>query len=93
MEKKFRFAFFLTDCEDTPIEHLSLSTRARNALLQNKVKTIGDVVENWDRLGHLKNLGITSLKEIKAAMFAYNLERIWDNDDRLNRFTESLEVV
>lgn len=77
---------------NAPVAQLDISTRAANAFGRSGIRTIGQLIERWDELGNIKNLGDKTVKEIRAALFAANLDRIWDNDELLSRFAETLEV-
>ncbi len=58
-----------------PISDLELSVRARNCLDSANIKTIGELVSlSEQEVMNLKNLGKTSLTEIKAKLIAMELE-------------------
>ena len=53
----------------TPIEDLSLTARTANALLNNGIKTIGDLVTLGEvELRELKGFGSKALDEVKDKM-------------------------
>lgn len=57
-----------------PIESLKLSNRPKNCLKENKIETIGQLVEKTEQeLRMLRNLGEKSLEEIKQKLKEYNL--------------------
>lgn len=58
----------------TPIKMLHLDNRSSNALQRAKVYTLGDILERWDALEEVGNMGEKSVKTTKAAVFAYLCE-------------------
>jgi len=50
--------------EEITVEELGLSTRATNALLNNDIKTVADIIKFKQDLPHLKGLGAKALEEI-----------------------------
>jgi len=50
--------------EEISVEELGLSTRATNALINNEIKTVSDIVKFKKDLPHLKGLGAKALEEI-----------------------------
>ncbi|MCX7715906.1 MAG: DNA-directed RNA polymerase subunit alpha [Endomicrobia bacterium] len=57
-----------------PIENLGLSNRPKNCLKENKIETIGQLVQKTeDELRSLRNLGEKSLQEIKQKLKENNL--------------------
>ena len=90
----FRFKLFMDEeFSNMPIAELALDNRSDHALKHAKIFTVGQLVENWYTLMDIHNLGQLSVKKIRAAIFAENIKRIWDNDEKLHEFAESLEVV
>lgn len=68
----------------TPIEELFLSMRAFNILKTNGLNTIGDIVRYQEhQLLSFKNLGRTSLNEIKKIIEGYGLHFGFDVDKYL----------
>lgn len=58
-----------------PVTDLNLSVRARKCMNRLNIETIGDLVrKTQDELLECKNFGVTSLKEIREKMTAYNLK-------------------
>lgn len=70
--------------EDTPIVRLALSPSAHNALQRVGIKTVGQIMDNWDRLTQMPakvargcvgtkkaSLGAVKAKEIHACVFAF----------------------
>lgn len=89
--KKFRWVMFLNEQdEQTPVCYLQLGARASNALMRSGIKTIGEVVDQWDTLFKIRSLGAQSEAEVKAAVFAWNMDKIWHREDLLERFAELL---
>jgi DNA-directed RNA polymerase subunit alpha len=65
----------------TPIEDIGLTVRTFNALKQNGLNTIGDVVRyNENQLLSFRNFGRTALNEIKSAIESYGLYFGFDVD-------------
>jgi hypothetical protein len=57
------------------IEDLELSIRVMNALIQNDIKTVGDLVQKTrDELIRIPNFGRKSLNEIKEVLSSMSLE-------------------
>ena len=56
--------------EEYPLTKIHLNERAKNALCRAKIFTLGQLMEKWDSLGEIKNLGALTVKEIHAAVFA-----------------------
>ena len=46
------------------VDILDLSTRSKRRLDKAKYETIGEVVENWDKLPRLSGMGENSIREI-----------------------------
>ena len=83
---KVQFAIFVPP--ELPISVLHV--KAENALMRQGILTIGDIIEHWDDLGELRGIGDNKVKEIRAAVFAYNLHLIWDDDSKMHRFAKAL---
>ena len=89
----FKFKLFMDEeFANLPIEDLKIDNRSDHALKHAGIFTAGQIVDNWGRLMHIKNLGELSVKKIRAALFAENLKRIWNDDEKMHQFAESLEV-
>ena len=58
----------------TPINMLHLDNRSSNALQRAKAYTLGDILERWDALEEVGQMGEKSVKTTKAAVFAYLCE-------------------
>ena len=81
------FPFFYTEAIlNTSIEELNLSVRASNGLKHSNIKTLGQIIDNWNTLGAIGNFGAKSVKEVKSALFNYNIERL--DEEQLLRFLE-----
>ena len=60
---------------DRKIQELELSIRVMNALIQNDIKTVGDLVQKTrDELIRIPNFGRKSLNEIKEVLSSMSLE-------------------
>ena len=86
---RIQFAVFIP--EETPISELRMGKRATNGLSRNGILTVGGIMDNWLDLGELRSIGVDTVKEIRAAVFAYNLALIWDDDEKMHRFAESID--
>ena len=62
------------EIKSTPIEMLHLGNRSSNALQKAKAYTLGDILERWDALEEVGQMGEKSVKTTKAAVFAYLCE-------------------
>lgn len=71
---------------NTDILELNLSVRSNNGLRRSQIHTIGELIENWDKLPGIKHFGIKSVKETRSALFNYNIERM--DDEHLSKFLE-----
>lgn len=70
---KFNF-HYPAALDDQPVDVLQLDTRSANGLKRAKIETIGQLLDNWDKLGKIRNLGVESVKWIHAAAFAWMYE-------------------
>lgn len=71
--KNFRFVLRGTqkfDNEDIA-DLVPLSTRSANALYRNNIFTVGQLMDSWNLIGSLKNVGKKSVKEIKTGLIAW----------------------
>ncbi len=58
-----------------PVVDLNLSVRARKCMNRLNIETIGDLVrKTQDELLECKNFGVTSLKEIREKLTAFNIK-------------------
>lgn len=53
--------------EDTYIDFLTHDARSTNALKRGEIMNFGDLIENWDNLKTIRNLGDRSYKVIRNA--------------------------
>ena len=83
------FTFFYTEeILNKSIDCLGeLSIRSQNCLKRAQYDTIGDIIEHWDDLPKIRNFGSKSVKEVRSAIFNYNVERL--NEKDLKRFVET----
>ena len=67
-----RFNFhYAAALENEPVDVLSLDTRSSNGLKRAGINTIGQLLDNWNNIGRIRNLGAESVKLIHAAGFAW----------------------
>lgn len=67
------------------ISILKLSNRSENALRNNKINTVNELIASWDVMLALRGLGVTGIAEIKNKLISeyYNLlsisqrEKFW----------------
>lgn len=66
--------------EKKDIDILALSPRSNNALKRNHIDTIGQIMERFDDLDALRNIGTISVREIrkKTAEFLYEAMSVND---------------
>ncbi len=74
--------FVTKELRETPLEGMDFSNRSRNALMRMECKTIGDVIDQWNRLPRIRGLGSGSIKEIKNAVVEESLEYLSDRQIR-----------
>ena len=67
---KFNF-HYPAALDDQPVDVLQLDTRSSNGLKRAKIETIGQLLDQWDKLGKIRNLGVESVKLIHASAFAW----------------------
>lgn len=56
--------------ENTGVESLCLDTRGFHGLKRHKIDLVGDVVDSWEKLRTLNQVGETTVKRIKNAVLA-----------------------
>lgn len=84
MDKIIRFTFNETkELRGLSVEELSLKEALMNVLKRNKLFTIGDIIDNWNRLDRFDNLGETKAKNIRAAMHSFLLQNGYVYDHEL----------
>ena len=89
---KIRFTFFYNDeVLATKVEELTLSQRALNGLKRAHYDTIGQIIDNWDKLNRIRAFGDKSIKEVKSAIFNYNIERM--SQSQLTRFIDTFQFI
>lgn len=74
------------------IEELTLSVRASNALRRAKIRTVRQVCEtimSEEGLEHIRNLGKTSIYEIKTTVLQAGYERL--SEEQKTRFWENVQ--
>ncbi len=73
--EKLRFRMYITrEMWDTPIDDLELSVRSYHSLKRAGMDTIGDIAEAVSRgmdLGHIRNCGAKSRREIQERLFLF----------------------
>lgn len=69
-----RFEVFVDRNES--IEVLDLTQRAKNCVKRLGVMTLGDLIDDWTALPHTKGCGKGTIKEIRSALFNYNIEQM-----------------
>lgn len=85
---KMKFTFFYSDATlDTSIYDLDLSPRARHGLQRSHYNTIGEVIEHWNDLDKIRAFGSKCIKEVKSAIFNYNVENM--SPEQLERFVDT----
>jgi len=56
----------------TPIEALHLSPRTYRALKRNKIETLDDILQGWDKIASIRIVGRKSMDEIRTALEAFH---------------------
>lgn len=59
-----------------------VSGRAVNALGRMGVKTVGDIIDKWDLLPNVHQIGVTTVKVIKNAVINFLIENATDEQLR-----------
>lgn len=89
---KIEFLYFSNPKRDNvDIEILDLSPRALNALKRGKIFTLGDLMEKWDVFPRFRNVGKNTIKEVRSALFNYNIENA--TDEQLERFIDQFRII
>lgn len=69
---KINFTINETDeLRSRSIEELECPETCIKALRQNNINTLGGVIDNWNNLRDLKNLGDKKVKHVRAALHSY----------------------
>ena len=63
------------DLESYPLAKIPLNERSKNALCREKITTLGQLMDHWDSLQEIRNLGAKTAKEIRALVFALLCEK------------------
>lgn len=66
------------------IMELNLSTRAERALRNNKVNTLGELIEAWCIIPAFRNAGVTTIKEIKNKLLSFHYDQL--NAEKREKF-------
>ena len=66
------------------IMELNLSTRAERALRNNKVNTLGQLIEAWRIIPAFRNAGVTTIKEIKNKLLSFHYDQL--NAEKREKF-------
>lgn len=81
-------------CESTPIQSLDLSVRARNCIRSLNVETVAELLARSEEdLLRIRNLGLRSLKEIKAVLRSHGLPATFLPDQALVKRAEAFMVT
>ena len=59
-----------SEVKEIGIDHLDLKDSIKNALKRDRIFTVGDILDDWDKLTKKSGIGITKAKEIRASVFA-----------------------
>ena len=74
-DKKVRFVFDETEeLRRMDIGYLGLKEGYEKILYRFEIRTLGDLIDNWERLPRLHNMGVVKVRHIRAAFFAYLME-------------------
>lgn len=93
---KIQFPISLNqEMEGADIEHFVETARAANALRRNKIHTAKSVLEMFDQLDCIRNLGIKSVKEVKNGFLNWyygsleetKVKEFWNDFVQMNNLT------
>ena len=75
----------------TSIEALNLDNRSHNALLRNGIKTVGDIIQNTNRLIKFKGFGSKCLSRTMYEICAFQYRQL-DQKDKKKYLERILEL-
>ena len=91
----FKFKLYMTkEMQEAPLDILDLSIRASNCLKRAGYTTVGQVVDairSGLDLSSIRNCGATSILEIKAGLFLFNLSNM--SAERQERYLEETVLM
>ena len=58
------------------VDVLNLTERAKNSLKRSKVMTMGELLDNFDNIKKFKNVGVTTVKNIKTSFIDYHYSKL-----------------
>ena len=73
---------------NTPIELLKLDTRSHNAMIRSGIRTIGDIVDNLDRLVKIKGFGTKCLSRTMYEICAYQYNLL--SEERKHKYLQRI---
>lgn len=77
-KKSVKFPIYEDIYEDS-IKGLPVGEREMNGLKRAHIETIGDLVNAWDRLSKIRNVGAKTVAKIRYATCQYVFESLTDN--------------
>lgn len=86
-----RFPFIEKESiRNVPVDNLNLDTRSSNALQRHQIKTIGELLDNIEKLNNIRGLGSKSKSNIlyNLCAFQYNQLNAEKKIEYLYRITE-----
>ena len=82
--RKLNFVFTETEeLRNYDISTLDMKEGYNKALRACGMHTVGAVIDNWDNLDKLPNMGVTKVKNVRAAIFALICEMNLLKDSKL----------
>ena len=75
---------------DTSIMDIGMPNRGVNALMRNGARTVGDVLDLFERSTNLKGVGEKTLRESKQALIEWNWSMMTQSEQR--QYLETLFV-
>lgn len=69
------------------VRDLGVQQRTSNTLLRNGYRTLGDIIDNYDKLQHGKKIGAVAIKEINTAIIVA-ASQLFDTEWLLKKLDE-----
>jgi DNA-directed RNA polymerase alpha subunit len=87
--KKIKFTIWENDeLRNTGVDHLELNVRGYRTLMRVGYTTIGDLIDNWNKIDKLRGCGKKTVQEIQYALCKYQYDIIKDKDGYLKEIIE-----
>lgn len=73
---------FTKDFEDTSIEYVTNDTRAINAMKRAQIMTTGQLIERFEEIPRLRNVGTKTVTLLRRSLMDYYYESLEDADKK-----------